>query len=163
MVRFKSALVAVLLLLQCPLVLAVNRCTIDGKTVYQDPPCPGTLGTVGEEIADKENQRRVSAQQEAQRAAGQRQREEMKASFDAAIKQMANYSVAIGRGIACDAPGTHEAYRRLVAWMDAKGLTKDYMPVATATIREATKRQREGITPDPCTEVRAEFARYPWP
>ena len=29
--------------------LAVNRCLVDGKTVFQDSACPGSLGTVGEE------------------------------------------------------------------------------------------------------------------
>lgn len=118
---------------------------------------------MGDEIKGKEEQRRMTERQDAERAKAQKQRDEMKAAFDKAIEQMADYSVAIGRGIACDAPGTNDAYRRFVAWMDAKGLSKDYMPVATAAIREATKRQREGISPEPCPAVRAWFAKYPWP
>lgn len=143
---------------------AVNRCTIDGKTVYQEPPCPGTLGTVGDDIKAMEARRQIDKEQAERRAAEQKRRDATQAEFKAATSQMADYAVAIGRGIACDAPGTNDAYRRFVAWMDAKGLgTTEYRNVATATIREATRRQREGITPDSCMEVRAQFSRYPWP
>ncbi len=142
---------------------AVNRCTIDGKTVYQDQPCTGTLGTVGDEIKAMEARRQIDKEQAERRAAEQKRRDAMQAEFKKAIDQMTSYAVVIGRGIACEAPGTESAYRRFVAWMDAKGLSTDYRNLATATIREATKRQREGITPDSCVEVRYQFARYPWP
>jgi hypothetical protein len=160
--KMRAAMGAALLALSLPS-LAVNRCTIDGKTVYQDPPCPGTMGTVGDEIKAMEARRQIEKEQEERRAAGQKRRDAMQAEFKAVTGQMADYAVAIGRGIACDAPGTESAYRRFVAWMDAKGLSTDYRNLATATIREATKRQREGITPDSCVEVRYQFSKYPWP
>lgn len=165
--RFESVLLAALLLLQCPLALAVNRCTIDGKTVYQDPPCPGTLGTVGEELKAKEDQRKWEAQQKAEQAARRKKYEEEayaeKMAHNYLVDRMVSYTVLLGRGMACEVPGVDVATRKVSAWMDEKGLSKDYSKAVTAGIKVAADQQRAGKSPDSCHAVRSAFAVYPWP
>lgn len=147
----KSTLAPLAVILACHGAMASNRCTIDGKTVYQDPPCPGTLGTAGDEIRAKEAEQRKAAAKPAQPAV----------QHDA-IDRLTTYATILGRGIACNVPGTDEASRRLGAWMDAQGLN-GYAMIAAAGIRAAAEQQRAGRSPDTCAKVRQIFPTINWP
>lgn len=138
-------------LLQLP-AYAVNRCTIDGKTVYQEQPCPGTLGTVGDELKAKEAGRKATTTPAQPVAAAQTD----------ALDRLTTYTTILGRGIACGAPGTDDAARQLGIWMNAAGLN-DYSMTAAAGIRMAAEQQRAGKSPDTCAQVRKIFPSITWP
>lgn len=163
----KKAIAAALILAHCASAIAVNRCTIDGKTVYQDPPCPGTLGTVGEEIKAKEERRRWEEQQKAEQAERRKKYEEEayaeQLSRQYLVDRMTTYTVLLGRGIACEAPGVQEASRKVGVWMEEKGLAKDYTVAVAAGIKISAELQRSGKSPDSCSAIRSAFKTYPWP
>lgn len=162
-----TSCIALSLLLHSPQSLAINRCVIDGKTVYQDQPCPGTLGTVGEEIKAKEDRRRWEEQQKAEQAARRKKYEEEayaeQLSRQYLVDRMTTYAVLLGRGIACEAPGVQEASRKVGAWMEEKGLAKTYTVAVAEGIRMSAIEQRAGRSPDSCAIVRTSFPTYPWP
>lgn len=81
---------------------------------------------------------------------------------EVAIDRMTTYTTALGRGLACGAPGAKEATNRVAAWMDAQGL-QDLTLVAATGINFAFEQQRSGRSPDSCDSVRAGFATMPWP
>lgn len=80
-----------------------------------------------------------------------------------AIDRMTTYTTVLGRGIGCGVSGTESASSRFGNWMDAQGLTKNYLLVAAAGIKMAAEQQRAGQSPDSCAKVRAQFATFPWP
>lgn len=132
---------------------------------------------------------RLNATAEARRAEQTRQREEIQKNFRradaqpnrgtpltaqqeiaskrlpeaAAVDRMTTYTTVLGRGIACGAQGTDSASRRFGAWMDAQGLSGQYLMVAASGIKYAADQQREGRSPDSCASVRRTFASFPWP
>jgi len=150
----KTIFAAMLLMAYCGSAMAANRCTIDGKTVYQDAPCPGTLGTVGDDIKAREAARKAATAQKATAPA-------MPDRSDA-IDRMTTYTTILGRGIACGTPGTEDASRRLGTWMDAQGLN-GYAMVAATSIRTSAEQQRAGKSPDTCAKVREVFKTITWP
>lgn len=153
----KKAIAAALILAHCVSAIAVNRCTIEGKTVYQDPPCPGTLGVAGDEIRAKEAEQRKAAAKPVQAVPAAQP-----AAQHDAIDRLTTYTTVLGRGIACNARGTEEASRSLGAWMQSSGLN-GYTMTAAAGIRAAAEQQRAGRSPDTCAKVRQTFPTIAWP
>lgn len=84
------------------------------------------------------------------------------------INALTTYATVLGRGIACRAPGTQEASRRVGAWMDktfppGSSDHQAYMPVLTGGIQMAAQRQRNADAPDTCETIVASFESFPWP
>ncbi|MBD9672991.1 DUF1311 domain-containing protein [Pseudomonas sp. PDM21] len=81
------------------------------------------------------------------------------------IDRLTTYGVALGKGIACKAPGVDDASRRVGKWMDEhfKGSDKQaYLPVMIHGI-EANVRMQSEQPVESCDSVRASFASFPWP
>lgn len=84
-------------------------------------------------------------------------------SRSVAVDRMTTYTTVLGRGLACGAPNTDQVSRRFGAWMDAQGLTKDYLLIAASGIKYAAEQQKAGRSPDSCQSVIRNFASFPWP
>lgn len=59
LIYLKFALLTIFPLTLTSNALAVYRCTIDGKTVFQDSACPGSLGTISEDTQKRARQREI--------------------------------------------------------------------------------------------------------
>ena len=83
------------------------------------------------------------------------------------VDRLTSYAVILGRGIACGAESA-EASRRVGAWMDVKFPPgsqdqKTYLPIFMQGVLYHAQQQKEGKSPDSCTEVLHNFRTMPWP
>jgi hypothetical protein len=141
-----------------------NKCTLsNGQVVYLARACPAP-GTVGEDMARKEYEftKRKQAEAESNRMQANAPAVE-NLTRPEAVDRMTTYAVVIGRAVACGAPNTQDAFSRVGKWMDAQNLTKQYLAVFAAGVKQAAEQQRDGSTPDACSKVKSVFASFPWP
>jgi len=141
-----------------------NKCTLsDGLVVYSARACP-VPGTVGEDMARKEHEfdKRKQEEAESKRVQANTPAPE-NLTRPEAVDRMTTYAVVIGRAVACNAPNTQDAFSRVGKWMDAQGLTKQYLVTFANGVKYAAEQQRDGNTPDPCSKVKTVFASFTWP
>lgn len=83
------------------------------------------------------------------------------------IDHLTTYAVVIGRGIACGV-NTSGATQRISLWFDrvfTQGTNqyKNYMLTYSQGIQMNAVMQRNGKSPDSCSQVKATFDSFPWP
>jgi hypothetical protein len=86
-----------------------------------------------------------------------------KESMDVLVNRMTSMVVILGRGVACGAPGTDEAFRRFGAWMDRERMPIELTAIAAQGIKYHALQQANGSSPDSCETVRKQFPMTPWP
>jgi hypothetical protein len=80
------------------------------------------------------------------------------------IDKLTTYATLIGRGIACGVD-TDEATRKVGAWMDRRFTKKEmstYLLVFAQGMEYHAKQQRDGRSPDSCSDIRRNFDSIPF-
>lgn len=83
------------------------------------------------------------------------------------INALTTYAVIIGRAIACGV-NTDYAMRRVGSWMDDKfppgsADQKTYLPIFISGVKYHATQQKNGESPDTCSQVRSSFSKLSWP
>lgn len=88
-------------------------------------------------------------------------------AVDTDVDKLTTYATILGRGIACGAD-TKSASQRIGRWIDKRfppGTSdqKTYLPVFIEGTRYAAEQQKNGNSPDSCSQILRTFESFPWP
>jgi len=89
------------------------------------------------------------------------------AASKADIDKLTSYAVVLGRAIGCRIDTDYEM-ERVGAWIDKKfppgsSDQKTYLPIFIDGVKHHAKQQRNGNSPDSCSQVRRTFNKMQWP